>query len=215
MYLTLLKSLVVESLQTVFNSDWPNPNFTDLNVSIEYPLDRQSYPGIWVNFDDNDTLEIAGIDHREYVLDADGAQHEVTRWLFAGTVTLTVVALSSLERDNLYDEVVRIFAFSRIEQAVPEFRSMMESNDLLAIGVNWDQLRPHGDAAAPGTPWGTEDEVIYERSAAFDLQGEFVSNWRTNVMVPLREIVVVGTPTNALGDALDQDPFILTMPRQD
>ena len=214
MYLTLLKSLVVESLQTVFSSDWPNPNFADLVVSIEYPLDRQSYPGIWVNYDDNDSVEIAGIDQREYVVDTDGNQHEVTRWVFAGTVTMTVVALSSLERDNLYDELVRIFAFSRVERAVPEFRSLMETNDLLAIGVNWDQLFPHGDAAAPGTPWGTEDEVIYEKSVSFDLQGEFVSDWTTNTVVPLREIVVVGTPVDATGDPLELDPFILTMPRQ-
>lgn len=205
----------MDALQTVFNSTDRNPNFTDLVVSIEYPLDQQSYPSIWCNYDDSDTLQIAGIGHEEYVVEADGTQHAVTRWLFAGTVTLTAVALSSLERDNLYDELVRLFAFGRIQQENPNFRSLLEDNDFVAVQVNWDELRPHGDAAAPGTPWGTEDEVIYEKSLAFDVEGEFVSDWRTNTLVPLREIVVVGQPVNPEGDELELNPFVLTMPRQD
>jgi hypothetical protein len=207
-----MKSVVVDALQQVFNSTERNPNFQNLRVSIEYPLDQQSYPSVWVNYDDTDSLQIAGIGHQEFVLDAAGGMHEVTRWLFAGTVTLTVVALSSLERDGLYDELVRIFAFSRIQQETPEFRGLLESNDFIALGVNWDELRPHGDAAAPGTPWGTEDEVIYEKSIGFDVQGEFVSDWRTNDLVSLREIVVVGQAVDESGDDLDIDPLVLSMP---
>ena len=204
MYLTLMKSVIVDALQQVFNSDNVNPNFRNIRVSIEYPLDQQSYPSIWTNYDDTDSLQIAGIGHQEFVLDAaTGGTHEVTRWLFAGTVTLTVVALSSLERDGLYDELVRIFAFSRVQQEDPQFRSLLESNDFIALGVNWDELRPHGDAAAPGTPWGTEDEVIYEKSIGFDVEGEFVSDWRTNTLVLLSEIVVVGQAQNVDGDDLD------------
>lgn len=215
MYLTLTKSLVVTALRTVFASDTVNPNFADITVSIEYPLDRQSYPSVWVNYDDTDELMIASIDHREYVRDEEhGELHEVTRWLFAGTVSLTVVALSSLERDALYDELVRIFAFARVEKQDPQFRNLIEVNDLIVLYVNWDELRPHGDAAAPGTPWGSEDEVIYERSLGFDVEGEFVSNWRTNTVVPLREIVVVGEPVNDDGTPTGLDPFVLGVPIQ-
>jgi hypothetical protein len=214
-YLTRLKGCVVDALSTVFNSTFPDPRFRGLKVSIEYPLDQQSYPSIWVNYDDSDSLEIASIDHREFLVDTDGLHHEVTRWNFAGSVTLTVVALSSLERDALYDEVVRIFAFSRIEEANPDFRTILETNDFLYLAVNWDQLRPHGDAAAPGTPWGSEDEVIYERSLGFDVEGEFVSDWRTNTLVPLREIVVVGEAVNDAGDPLGLEPMILGIGRTD
>lgn len=210
MYLTPLKAAVVDALQTVFNSSFPDTDFQNVTVSIEFPMDRQSYPSVWVNFDDNDSLRIAGIDHREYVLDSNNDLHEVTRWTFAGEVTLTAVALSSLERDNLYDELVRIFAFSQVEQAQTDFRTIIESNDFIGLNVNWDELRPHGDGSAPGTPWGTENEVIYEKSLGFDVEGEFVSDPTTQAMVLLSKVIVSGTNTDEPLGA--ENPFVLGLP---
>lgn len=211
-YLTLLKGCVVEALQSVFNSSFPDESFRDLPVGIEYPLDHQSYPSIWVNYDDTNTLEVAGIDHREYVVDENNALHEVTRWMFAGEVTLTAVALSSLERDGLYDQLVRIFAFSRVEGATTDFRTILETNDFIALNVNWDQLRPHGDAAAPGTPWGTSDEVIYEKSLAFDVEGEFVSDPSNGTLLRLSKIIVQGTDDDRPISSIEENPFILGIP---
>jgi hypothetical protein len=212
MYLAPLKACIVEALQSVFNSSFPDPNFQNLKVSIEYPLDAQSYPSIWVNYDDNDSLQIVGIQHREYITNPDSSLSEATRWSFAGEVSLTAVALSSLERDNLYDELVRIFAFSRVENAAKDFRTVLESNDFIALNVNWDQLRPHGDAAAPGTPWGTEDEVIYEKSLAFDVEGEFVSDPATNTLLRLSHVVVTGTNATTPVDLLEENPYMLGVP---
>jgi hypothetical protein len=115
----------------------------------------------------------------------------VTRWRFAGTVTLTIVALSSLERDRLYDELVKVLAFARVQESVSEFRNRVEHNDLVAMNANFDLLRPSGDNAAPGTPWGT-DEFLYEKSISLDLIGEFVSEPDTMILVPLRLIRVLG-----------------------
>jgi hypothetical protein len=202
MYLTKLKAAMTEGLKKTFDTT-PTQDFQGENapfVSIEYPMDRQQYPSVWVTYDDRDSLTIAGIDHREFVVDDLGGMHDVTRWKFAGTVTLTAVALSSLERDNLYDELVRIYAFSRIEQDATPFRNTIETNDFIAVVPNWDELRPGGDGAAPGTPWGTEDEVIYEKSASFDVEGEFVSDPATAVLVPLSAIKTSGFPTNDDGD---------------
>ena len=199
MYLSRMKATIVEALQQSFADNYPNQDFGNTLVSIEYPMEAQSYPSIWVNYDDRDSLQIASIDHREYVVDTNNATHEVTRWTFAGTVTLTAVALSSLERDNLYDELVRIYAFSRIENDSTIFRNVIESNDFIAIIPNWDQARPGGDAAAPGTPWGTDDEVIYEKSLSFDVEGEFISDASTNSVLMLSAITAEATPTNSDG----------------
>ena len=198
MYLSKLKGAVVEALQQTFAAT-PTADFNGTFVSIEYPLDKQNYPSVWVNYDDRDSLRIAGIDHREYVLDDNGGTHDVTRWLFSGTVTLTAVALSSLERDNLYDELVRIYAFSRIEDDATVFRTTIENNDFIGVLANWDELRPGGDSAGPGTPWGTEDEVIYEKSLSFDVEGEFVSDASTDTLVLLSAILTEGTPVNDKG----------------
>jgi hypothetical protein len=161
-----------------------------------------------VNYDDRDSLSIAGIDYREFVAD-DSGTHEVTRWTFSGTITLTAVALSSLERDDLFDELVRVFAFSRIEEDQTVFRTIIENNDFIGVVANWDLLRPSGDAASPGTPWGTEDEVIYEKSLAFDVEGEFVSDPATNDLVLLSAITVEGTALDSHGDVVTSQGLIV------
>jgi hypothetical protein len=213
-YLVLLKGAVVDALQRAFDDTFITRDFRSVNVSIEYPLDRQSYPSLWVNYEDQDTLTIAAINHREFIQDDPNDPgspfREVTRWMFSGEITITIAALTSMERDRLYDEFVRVFAFSRIERATNEFRAALEDNDFIALRVNWDQLRPHGDGAAPGTPWGTEDEVIYEKSVGFDVEGEFVSDPANAVLVPLGQIVVEGTNE----DVPDETAFHIGVPRQ-
>lgn len=197
MYLVHLKTAVTEALRTALGVTYIDTDFSATWVSIEYPAERQHYPGIWITYDDRDTLEIAGIDQREFLVDNTNATHEFTRWTFSGTITMTVVALTSFERDRLYDQLVRIFAFSRMEDAPSDFRTTIETNDFVGINVNWDVLRPGGDAASPGTPWGTEDEVIYEKSLSFDCIGEFVSDTSTNTMVILSRVEVMGVDSDA------------------
>jgi hypothetical protein len=189
-YLALLKTNLVEALRATFDGNYPEPDFRDLKVSIEYPVDQADYPGIWVQYDDTQELTIAGIGHVEYV-ERDGAELPVTRWRFGGTLTMTIAALSSLERDRLYDELVRVIGGARFNEAISEFRERIEANDLIATNANFDLMRPSGDNAAPGTPWGT-DEMIYEKSLSIDLIGEFLTDPTSMTLVPLRQIRVRG-----------------------
>jgi hypothetical protein len=191
MYLQVLLTTVVEALQATFDSDYPQTDFRNLKVSMEYPVDQIDYPGIWLNYDDTDELRIAGIDHREYV-EINGYPAPVTRWRFGGTLTFTIATLSSLERARLYDEMVRVLAFARVQSSISDFREVIENNDLVAMNANFDTIRPSGDNAAPGTPWGT-DEFIYERSLSIDLIGEFVSE-PDGTLVNLSEVIVMGYP---------------------
>jgi hypothetical protein len=197
MYVMELKTNITEALRAVFDGAHPEPDFRNIKISIEYPVDEADYPGIWVNYDDTDELRVAGIGHIEY---DEQTGLPVTRWRFGGTVTFTVTALSSLERDRLYDELVKVLAFARFKPSISEFRERIEHNDLLAMNGNFDLLRPSGDNAALGTPWGTE-EMIYEKSISFDLIGEFVSEPDQMILVPLRQIrvrgYVEGTPEPA------------------
>jgi hypothetical protein len=201
MYLEPLKSAIVESLRRALDVAYVDADFTATWVGIEYPFDAAKYPGIWVTYDDRDTLKIASIDHTEYIVDHLGAIHKTTRWTFSGTVTLTIVAMSSWERDRLYDQIVRVFAFSRVEDAPTAFRDTIENNDFIGVNVDWDELRPGGDSAAPGTPWGTDDEVIYEKSLSFDVIGEFVSSPSQTTLVNLSSIQVMGVTEAPDGSA--------------
>lgn len=194
MYLTVLKAAVVEALGATFTSTYPNVDFRQVYASIEYPADEANYPGIWVQYEDTDELSVAGINHIETaVVPASGgipAQYQQwTRWRFFGSVTLTMVAMTSLERDRLYDEVVRMFAFAKQNPSLSPFRTKIEQNDFVAMNANFDDLRPFGDNAGPGTPWGT-DEIVYEKSISFNIQGEFTGDVETMVLTKLDKVEV-------------------------
>jgi hypothetical protein len=181
---------LVEALQATFDADYPEQDFRRLRVGIEFPVAQADYPGLWINYGDTSPLVPAGIHHIE-IVETNTGDYPVTRWRFAGEITITAVALSSLERDRLFDELVRTFAFAREEDAVSAFRNKIEVNDLIAMNINFDNLRPTGDNAAPGTPWETDD-FVYEKSITMDVIGEFVSSPATGQLVNLSQIIVKG-----------------------
>lgn len=203
MYLIPLKALMVHALRVTFDEEYVEPDFRNLRVGIEYPVEAQQMPGIWVDYDDTAPLRQAGVAHRETdVLDvASGtlsAPH--TRFRFEGTATFTIVALSSRERDRLYDELIRVLAFGAENTFTSQFRQTIEDNDLIAVNAKFDELSVGGNAASPGTPWGT-DEIIYEKTISLDLLGEFVADPVAGDLVPLSAIIV-----EAVVDITLEDP---------
>jgi hypothetical protein len=192
---------VVEALKSVFTDSHPNPDFRGENkpmISIEYPVDQSHYPGVWVQYADDSEITIAGIGHIEQTVNVGaGTVSRGSRWKFSGSVTMTVVALSSFERDRLYDEVVRIFVGARFKPELSSFRTKIESNDFIGMNANFDDIEPFGAASPPGTPWGT-DEIIYEVSLRFDVIGEFVTDQLVTALVPLSNVTYIdyveGTP---------------------
>lgn len=187
MYMRTLKSQIVDSLRQTFDGAYPNAKFQGLHVSIEYPNEPQHYPSIWVDYEDASPLQIAGIAHKE--TDPDGKPF--TRWKFAGHASYTVVALSSLERDELYDELVRTIAFGAQNQVTSTFRQTIEGGELIGVNLDFDTLQPGGAAAAPGTPWGS-DEIMYERTITQQAIGEFIVDPDTGDLVYLSEIQITG-----------------------
>jgi hypothetical protein len=185
-YLTYLKTMLVAALKQAFDNAYPEEDFRGVHVSIEYPIEEAHYPGIWVDYDDMDDLQIVGVDHKEYI-PAEDNFYPATRWKFSGYVTCTVTALTSLERDRLYDELVTTIAFGQFDTARKRFRDFIEDNDLVAALLNFDKISPKGSVAAPGTPWGT-DEIIYERSLSVGVVGEFIPHPNTGALVPLSSI---------------------------
>ncbi len=187
MYMSLLKTAFVEALQRTFDASYPVTDFRNVLVSVEFPIKQSAYPSLWVNYEDTQELSVAGIGHTEYITASSGETYSQTRWRFGGTLTITIVAMSSRERDRLYDEVVKVFAFAKhTDPPVSVFRSTVDNNDLIALNVNFDDLQPSGANAAPGTPWGT-DEMIYEISVSMDLIGEFVNERESEALVKITE----------------------------
>lgn len=183
-YLRKLKTGLVQALKETFDGDYPEEKLRNLYVSIEYPVKPQQYPSIWVDFEEA-SLQNAGIDHRE----VDDEGNMVLRWRYQGYVSYTIAALSSLERDRIYDELVKVLAFGRSSEYLSAFRQFVENNDFIAMNFDFDQIEVHGNGATPGTPWET-DEIIYERTVAMQVLGEFVTDVDTGNLVPLSKIVI-------------------------
>lgn len=189
MYVAPLKTLIYEALRQTFDQSYPEPDFRGLNMGLEYPVDPQNYPSVWIDYDDSQPLLKAGIAHIEMVNDLGVTVDPFTRWRFQGYVSLTAVALTALERDRLFDELVRVVAFANEDSVVGRFKNKIASNDLIAATLQTDKIDPRGNAAAPGTPWGT-DEMMYERSLNLEVVGEFIPNPDTGTLIPLSKIIV-------------------------
>lgn len=188
MYLIPLKTLFVIALRETFDSNYPEADFQNTKVGIEYPVDPQAYPSIWVDFQDDQPLIQAGVAQVELVTAAGGGLAARTRFRFGGDITFTIVALSSLERDRLFDEMIKTLAFGKENTFTSRFRTMIETNDYIAVNAKFDSIPVGGNNAGPGTPWGT-DEIIYERTISLGILGEFVIDPATGGMVVLSSIL--------------------------
>lgn len=189
MYIAPLKTIIVEALKGTFDTSYPVPEFRKVHVDLDYPVEEQNYPAIWADYDDTQPLLKAGVAHREDINPATGTRVAAfTRWRFAGYISLTVIALNSLERDRLFDEMVRVVAFGEEDSVVGRFRYSIANNDLIAANLQTDKIEVRGNAASPGTPWGT-DEMMYERSLNLEIIGEFVPDPATGTLVNLSKII--------------------------
>jgi hypothetical protein len=193
MYLAKLMTTLSEATKLTFDTEYPEADFRNLHVGIEYPQDRQHYPGIWIDFEPAGEIQIAGVDHHEYTPTEEGSTYkEFSRWTFAGWATFTIVTMSSFERARLYDEMVRVLAFGKENERTSEFRRYIENNEFLAVNFDFDQIGNRGFATSSGTPWGS-DELIYEATIAMECFGEFVS-YGSGELVPLSAIVTTSYP---------------------
>lgn len=170
MYMTYTKKAAVDATKAAFGASHREADFRNIYVSIEYPIDKASYPGIWVNFDPIGALN--PVAHGYYEL--DGSNRKVFRWSFAGVIEWTIVAMSSLERDRLFDAVVGMIAFGHDGGNYGDFRSAISNHPLIGLTPNYDEIDQRAFGASPGTPWQT-DEVLYEGTISVDAIGEFVS----------------------------------------
>lgn len=183
-------------------------NGSDVTIDMEYPIEKESYPGIWVQFSFSDIMQ-AGIAHepllRTVVEAATDTTPEIVNWepirefQFRGRVTLTIVALSSLERDRLSDAVITMLAFSRVPEYTltdpnadtKQFRQLIASlaeNPYVSMTINHDQIIPGGQAMTTGVPW---DEEIpgYEDTYSFDILGQTNIVFHNDGTYSLRNVV--------------------------
>lgn len=201
MYLTRVKALGIEAVHAAFDDQYPVAEFRGLHCSLEYPVKAVQLPEVWLRYSDTGSLRQSGIAHVEDRHPTSGSRvTPYTRWRFEGSWEFVIVALSSVERDRVFDELVSTIAWSGFDSKRGRFRRYLESNDLIDLTLRTDEIESTGESAEPGTPWGT-DEVLYERTLNVDLIGDFVPDPETGVIVPLSKILVTPTVDLTLDDA--------------
>ncbi|MFE4863239.1 hypothetical protein, partial [Streptomyces sp. NPDC056670] len=112
MYVTRVKALPIEALHATFDDQYPVPDFRGLHCSLEYPVQAVNLPEVWVRYTDSAPLRQSGVAHVENTGPGGGKVQPYTRWRFEGSWEFVVVALSSVERDRVYDELVSTIAWS-------------------------------------------------------------------------------------------------------
>jgi hypothetical protein len=188
-YLTHMKAIATKAMKSTLDGDYAEPDFRDIQVSLEYPVEQQSIPAVWVDFDPIGPLLPVGIGYEEFTAGPTTGAVAATRWSFAGNITYTVVAMTSLERDRLYDELVRTIAFGKYDSTRAVFRDTIEQDPLIEVQVNFDRIEQRGFAASPGTPWGTPD-MMYEATLSVQSTGEFVSTTGSAELFPISRVDV-------------------------
>lgn len=188
MFLMQTKVAAVKALQAVFADEYPIVDFRNLHISIEYPIDKQDVPALWVDFEpSSSSIQTVGINHVEYHINTEGNFVPIQRWSFSGYISTTVVAFSSAVRDMLTDEMISVFAFGRTDPKSVPLIAAIENNPYIALNLDWDQVTLSQMAMSPMTPWGT-DEPMYEATVRIQCMGEFVSDPKSGELLPVREV---------------------------
>lgn len=189
MFVTHARTVVVEAFRAALEgTTHPGLAGKKLWVGKDFPAVSTNYPGVWVEFSPNGGVQSGGIGHVEFRVNETAQVVQGTRWRFSGTITATAVALTSLERDALADELLRMVAFRDEHPGLAILRDHVVDNDLLNINAQWDKatLTAFGDSS--GTPWGTDDPV-YEVTLSLSCSGDFISILGTEPTVGTLEAV--------------------------
>lgn len=174
-FIEAVKRTVVSGLRDSLTGTTLSESNSRVHIDLEYPYEKQHYPGVWVQFSFS-SLNDMGVGHR-----IDETEKTYTReWEFSGRVTLTILALSSLDRDRISDWIVSTYAFSSLpgEQEVleeslntPLLKALNES-PYVRLSLKSGSLTPAGQSTSVGVPWDP-DQLVYGDAFSFDIYGSF------------------------------------------
>lgn len=181
-FIESVKTTIITALRTTFDSNFPDPQFRDLYISMEYPILENHYPGLWVKFSFTN-VQAAGIG--SYFVDNSNSMFK--RFIFEGRTTIQVFAMTSLERDKISDTLIYMFAFGDLNPNNSRFKKTISSSNYINMSINSDELIPGGQEENIGAPW-QPDAIVYNDSYSFSIVGQFASDINTGSLITLDSI---------------------------
>lgn len=197
---------VVMALRQTINGSTLSSEGT-IRIDMEYPSKEETYPSIWVQFSLTKLVN-AGMGHERWT-----DEGLVREWMYEGRINLTLLFLSSKERDQMSDALITIFAFSRPSTQLStqgvhveregglnysDFFSSLDENPYLSMTLNSDELRPGGQSVNVGTPWDP-DTLVYEDSYSFEVMGQFETVIDDTGLYRIRRVDLAGGEPRGLG----------------
>lgn len=184
-FLIDIKTSIVKALRAAFDDiAYPDDEIQGINISMEYPMEENQYPSLWVQFSMT-KLQNAGIGHT-FIKDGT-VRHE---FYFEGTVRLNVIGLSSKERDRYASQLIQMLAFRDLNPVAAQFDEYLKSATVY-LTINRDVIQLQGQQTTMGTPWN-DNIPTYEDGFAFDLIGQVESTFYVTPEV-LKKIHVTAT----------------------
>ena len=127
----------------------------------------------------------------QYIYNEQAAQTNRTGY-FEGSIDLQILALTSEERDQLWDTLYNLVLMNPGNPGSYAFYQSLQNNNLIGMTILQGTVQTLGDTVSPGTPWSPE-ELSYEASVRIQCVGDFYES-KFNTLVPtLQTVVLSGT----------------------
>lgn len=198
MFITAAKVAIVEALRSVwFEDQEANSYRSDLKdfdrpyprrISIEYSEEAEDWPFVLVQVRPT-VITWTGITPDEIVnagTEDSPTWKRIRQGRFEASCMLQIMALTSAERDRIWDNLILLIMMGRTRSLTRSFYSVIETNDLVGITINEASVRPIGDTISVGTPWDPE-MLSYEATIEFDMTGVFYADEFNEDLVALTE----------------------------
>ena len=192
-YKRMIKRTLVAAFRTVFSKNYPDTQFKDLYVSTTYPIKRESFPAILVNYNEA-SVQNMGVAHSEQLQSESGAFYPSRHFMFEGSIDVICVALSPLDLDTLTDSVVEIISFGRLDSLLEKFFESIYKNlnDSAQIALQTDYMKSIAQSTMQNS-WDAEDILIYQSGYNIVCNGAFYSNPKENsILEYIDDIIVYG-----------------------
>jgi len=185
MFITAVKTAIVEALDAGFNQLATSPIDTSLDlvpnsITIEYPLEMLEWPAMLVQFRPS-KVQWSGLAPDTYSANPSGitisgvnypASTSTRTCYFEGSIDLQMMAMHSEERDRLWDSAINLILMGQGSPASSAFYNSLLNNDLVGLTLLPDTFTSLGDTISAGTPWSPE-ELTYEASIRISCIGDF------------------------------------------
>ena len=212
-YKTTINRTVVTALRSAFTDAYPEQDFQNLNVAVDYPLTEIEYPAIICRYQEY-TIPNAGVGHREYFPDPYGNLREWNHRRYEGSMEFSIYALSTLDRDVLSDALIEIISFGTLNDLLNNFFITVYGaigvnvgtlGLLHQISLNTDRITAMGESNSIA-PWEPEDVLVYTNGYMVQCNGGFYNTPQTNAPLGLIQNVIMEPYIEGDDPPTDDDP---------